>query len=107
MKKLEVQGNNSVHHVYVRGNKYQEPEPEEFYVHFPGGQIGIARCSDNTYWAHITTDDTAPSGENIQQQSNMVDARIDSRGLHASEMDIGDMARPDCYHVAVKFEPPA
>ena len=53
MKMLKVVGTNTCQRIYMRGDKHTESEPEEFYLHFPGGTIGVTRCSNGDYWAHI------------------------------------------------------
>lgn len=103
MKMLEATGNNTMQHIYIKGNK-TTPEPGEFYIHFPGGQIGVSRCSDDAYWAHLNLEDEQQDGEGRIKKSHIIDARIDCKKLHAGEMDIGDMTRPDCYHIAIKIK---
>lgn len=103
MKMLQATGNNTMQHIYLCGDKAQ-PEPGEFYIHFPGGQIGVSRCSDGTYWAHFALEDEKEDGEGRIKKSKIIDARIDCKDLHAGEMNIGDMARADCDHVAIKIE---
>lgn len=103
MKMLEVTGNNTMQHIYVKGDKVK-PEPAEFYIHFPGGQIGVSRCTDNTYWAHFLLEDEKEDGSGREKKSNIIDARIDCTSLHSAESNIGDMTRPDCYHIAVKIK---
>lgn len=36
------------------------PEPVTGVIKFPGGHVEVSRCSDGTYWAHLTV-----SGEKI------------------------------------------
>lgn len=103
MKMLQATGNNTMQHIFIKGN-VAEPEPGEFYIHFPGGQIGVSRCSDGSYWAHLNLEDEKEDGSGREKKSNIIDTRIDCKGLHAGEMSIGDMARPDCYHVAIKIQ---
>ena len=103
MKMLKAIGNNTMQHIYIKGNP-EEPEPGEFYIHFPGGQIGISRCTDGSYWAHLNLEDEKPDGSGREKKSNIVMARVDCKDLHTSEASIGDMARPDCYHIAIKIK---
>lgn len=93
MKLFKATGNNTTQRIYLKGDKQAEQEPEEFYIHFPGGSIGVCRCDDGSYWAHLCRKGKAVGFD---------DARVDCRELHTGEMNIGDLARPDCYHVAVK-----
>lgn len=104
MKRLKVTGNNTCQRIYVRGDKHAEAEPEEFYIHFPGGTIGYARCSDNTYWAHLCLEDNKKDFSDREFKSHVIDARVDCKELHAGEMNTGDMSRSDCYHIAVKVK---
>jgi hypothetical protein len=39
--------------ITFRGDKRQ-PEPSTAVIQFPGGHVEVSRCSDGTYWAHIT-----------------------------------------------------
>ena len=103
MEMLTATGNNTMQHIYIKGDK-TEPEPQEFYIHFPGGQIGVSRCTDGTYWAHLSLEDEKEDGSGRIKKSNIIDARIDCKDLHINEMDIGDMKRPDCYHIAIKIK---
>ena len=102
MRLLKATGNNTTQRIYLRGDK-RHPEPEEVYIHVPGGSIGACRCSDGSYWVHIALEETDENGA-PQKVSGFLDARVDCRNLHASEMDIGHMNRPDAYHVAVRFK---
>ena len=103
MKMLQATGNNTAQHIYLCGDKAQ-PEPQEFYIHFPGGQIGVSRCSNGTYWAHLNLEDEKEDGSGRIKKSKVIDARIDCKDWHIDKMNIGDIARPDCYHVAIKIE---
>lgn len=104
MNMLKVTGNNDMQKVFLKGDK-ANPEPAEFYINFPGGSIGVARCSDGSYWVHINAEENK---EDYSERiiSDIVAARIDCKDLHANEMQIGDLARNDCYHIAVKIRKP-
>ena len=103
MKMLKATGNNTMQHIYIKGDP-AEPEPGEFYIHFPGGQLGVTRCTDNSYWAHFVLEDEKSDGSGREKKSDIIDARIDCEGLHTSQANIGDMTRPDCYHIAIKIK---
>ena len=100
MKMLKVTGNNETQKIFLKGNK-MHPEPAEVYINFPGGSIGVSRCSDGAYWAHINAEEHDDDFNKVT--TDIVAARIDSKQVHASEMNIGDLARKDCYHIAVKI----
>ena len=103
MRMLKVTGNNTMQHIYIKGDP-EEPEPGEFYIHFPGGQIGVSRCSDGTYWAHLNLEDEKEDGSGRKKKSNIIEARIDCKEKGVNEQIVGDMARPDCYHIAIKIK---
>jgi hypothetical protein len=35
----------------------KKPEPSTAVISFPGGEVEVTRCSDNSYWAHIYLED--------------------------------------------------
>lgn len=43
------------------------PEPSCGVIKFPGGFVEVSRCSDGSYYAHVSTDDS----------DNIIDSRID------------------------------
>jgi len=75
-----------------------KPEPIYFKVKFPGGEATVVRTADDDYWVHVTVDHD-PAARPIAAFS---DARLDFRGLHAGEGDLGDFGRDDLYHVAFR-----
>ena len=83
----------------------KRPEPIHFRVMFPGGDIDIVRTTDNEYWAHIRVNRKADGWDPDRQMGRLVDARLDSLSKHASEMNPGDFADPDLYHLAVRIQP--
>lgn len=87
----------------IHGDPKRQPEPESLRIVFPGGEVNLTRCSDGSYWAHITRHESE-LGDDIRPAGRLVDARIDVRGKHASECDAGDFANPETYHVAVRIE---
>lgn len=38
------------------GDKKLGLEPSMGVIAFPGGRVEVSRCSDGTYWAHLTVD---------------------------------------------------
>lgn len=93
----EVQG------VRLEGDR-RNPEPESFRVTFPGGEVDVTRTSDDDYWVHLRVyeneDAVLTDGERVPGQ--VVDARLDIRGKHASETAVGDFDHPGLYHLAVR-----
>ena len=58
-KKLKVTYAEQATMIHIEGDP-SNPEPIHHIVKFPGGEVEIARCSDNqTYWAHIVPHDDA------------------------------------------------
>ena len=107
MKMLEVTGNNSHQKLYLRG-ELEHPEPAEVTLFFPGGHIGVARCSDGKYWAHIQINDADFLANSIDcdfVEGRYSEARIDCRNRPISEMDLGDLKRDDVNHFAIKVQP--
>ena len=100
--KVEQFGDNCMG-VELLGNP-KKPEPDMFLVRFPGGHVEISRTSDNDYWAHVVSylkdDGDVVADESVPGVFS--DCRIDCKGKHAGEMDRGDFARPDAYHVAFR-----
>lgn len=66
------------------------PEPSTGVIKFPGGHVEVSRCSDGTYWAHI----------NVVDGVNIVDGRIDRRGVGCAVSDIPDHETID--HIAIR-----
>lgn len=48
------------------GNK-STPEPSSGIIKFPGGSVEVTRCTDQTYWVHIS----------INENATPCDSRID------------------------------
>jgi hypothetical protein len=90
--------------VRLEGDK-RKPEPDEFRVSFPGGDVSVVRCSDGSYWAHIRVDHEGASMFNPAEDkpAQMVDARVDLVGKPTK-------SNPDClgdpalYHLAIRIE---
>lgn len=90
--------------VRLEGNP-RKPEPGEFRVAFPGGDVAISRCTDGSYWVHVARNraDQTDGLCSYGQVGALTDARIDIDGRHTSELNVGDFANPDTYHVAVRI----
>lgn len=81
-----------------------KPEPEHFRIVFPGGDVEVTRTSDCDAWVHVrvNTKEDADVLEGERRQGCIVGARLDIKGKHASESDLGDFENPDLYHLAVR-----
>ncbi len=98
-----IQMGDSVQGVRLEGNR-AKPEHDEFRVRFPGGDVSVTRCTDGSYWVHVRADHkdhpAQTPGEFIP--SHIKEARLDILGRHTSEVDIGEFADPNLYHLAVR-----
>jgi hypothetical protein len=106
-KDLKFVKDEQAFHFYMQGDKTKQAEPPEVNLHFPGGHIGVARCSDGTYWAHFCLE-----GQNKDDGSydmifkgKLIGLRIDNKDRPISEMNCGDLAKKDFYHLAIKIQP--
>jgi len=61
----------------------RRPEPSTAVIKFPGGHVEVSRCSDGTYWAHVS----------VEGAANVVDSRIDYE--HGTARSVRDMPEPD------------
>ena len=77
-KRFKVVNSEDALTVLIEGDR-RNPEPSTVVVKFPGGHIEVARCSDDTYWAHIQAVDC----------SNIVAGRIDYR--HGASRSVTDL----------------
>lgn len=80
--------------ITFRGDKRQ-PEPSTAVIQFPGGHVEVSRCSDGTYWAHITV--VAPQ--------NTVASRVDYdyEGYSAGLSGLGLPQPEHIQHVAIRI----
>ena len=87
----------------------RNPEPESFRVAFPGGDVDIVRTTNDEYWVHVrvnsSEDVTLLQDEARVIVGQLVDARLDIRGKHQGDTDVGDFADPGLYHLAVRIAP--
>lgn len=92
--------------VRLEGNP-RKPEPDEFRVNFPGGDVSVVRCSDGTYWAHVRVDheNHGMFTTGVDKPHRIVDARLDINGIHAADVNVGDFKNPELYHLAVRIAP--
>lgn len=89
MAKAKVTHSDDAVQITFNGDK-RNPEPSTGVIKFPGGHIEVSRCSDGTYWAHIST----VSGANI------IEGRIDRAGRVQA---VGDLDDADAInHLAIR-----
>ncbi len=100
MLKVERMG-TEVQGVRLKGDP-RSPEPTHFRVQLPGGDVDIVRCDDGSYWVHVRVDGTEEERSLSVPVGGIIDARLDIRGKHASDVDVGDFADPKLYHVALR-----
>lgn len=92
--------------VRLLGDKRQ-PEPSTFLVQFPGGEVEIARTSDDRYWVHVrpnTAEDEVAS-DGAKKAGRLARARVDHSvpgGMVTDGEEIG--FAPTANHVAVLCE---
>jgi hypothetical protein len=93
------------HHIWMMGDKDKQREPGEVTLHFPGGFISLARCSDNSYWIHASVVDRedVDSG-NRAQLGTVIDSRIDLSNKSVNEANNGDLCNEQLEHFAVKIK---
>ena len=90
--------------VELEGNP-AKPEPMHFRVMFPGGDVDVVRCADDTYWVHVRVDHPDHKNNPEERSARLVAARLDVHGKPAHKADVGDFADPDLYHLAVRVAP--
>jgi len=104
MKTLKIEHmGDVVQGIRLRGDK-RNPEPEHVRIAFPGGDVDVVRTTDGEYWVHVrvnSAEDVKVSGSELVA-GELVDARLDIRGKHASECDVGDFGHHRLYHLAVR-----
>lgn len=100
--KVKAMGSN-VLGVELEGNP-KKPEPDEFRVMFPGGDVSVASCTDGSYWAHVRVDHEGHGMFNpgYDKPARISEARLDILGRHTAEVNIGEFADPNLYHLAVR-----
>lgn len=88
--------------VELEGNP-SRPEPIHFRLCLPGADIDVVRADDGTYWIHVHVaredDGWAPHEDGT---ARFIAARLDCLGKASSEAVLGDFARADLYHVALR-----
>lgn len=95
MMGTEVQG------VELRADR-RHPEPEEFRITIPGGDVSVVRTTDCQFWIHVRVNRPEGTANNEGSIGRIVDARLDIHGKHTSDADVGDFENPNLYHLAVR-----
>ncbi len=81
-KRFKIVHSEDAMTVLVEGDR-RNPEPSTVVVKFPGGNVEIARCTDDTYWAHLQ----------VVDGSNIVASRIDYQ--HGAAVSVADLPDGD------------
>jgi len=105
MAKPKIIHSGSTTLITLRGDKTKRQEPDECYINFPGGHIGVTRTSDGAYWAHFTRTRAAQAVPGVDVVGEITDARIDKENEHASARSGAPLMDPEVYHVAMRIEP--
>lgn len=89
--------------VRLEGNP-KKPEPEHFRIVFPGGDMEVARTTDNDYWIHVRVNHPDHGmfvkGEDVP--GKILNARLDLTDRNTVDADVGDFNNPALYHLAVR-----
>jgi hypothetical protein len=102
MQKVKVTDFGSkVQGIELKANK-NSPEPEEFRIKIPGGDVSIVRTTDCQFWVHVRVNRPESTIDLEDSMGRIVDARLDIHGKHASDSDVGDFGHRDLYHLAVR-----
>lgn len=51
----------------------RNPEPTHAIIKFPGGVVEVARCSDGSYWAHLSRDQHAENADDFAVVASRVE----------------------------------
>lgn len=84
MARAEVVHSSDAVTVIFNGDR-RRPEPSTAIIKFPGGHVEVSRCTDGTYWAHLSVADAA----------NIVGSRIDYNPPQAGNCSVADMPHAD------------
>jgi hypothetical protein len=80
------------------GDPNIKPEKPYTIIAFPGGDVEIARTTDNQYWIHLA----------VRDGGEVVDARIDLAGRYADESNAAlrkEIEAGDVTHIAFLVNP--
>lgn len=98
----------AVEGVRIKGDPLR-PEPEAFRIVFPFGFVEVTRAVDgdpNTdYWVHVYVNNPLNKSyccEIDGLKGQIKHARLDQVDKHTSDCNLGDFARAELYHLAVR-----
>ncbi|RRJ97835.1 hypothetical protein Ga0100231_005085 [Opitutaceae bacterium TAV4] len=94
--------------VEITGDR-KNREPASVRIVFPGGHIEVTRATDEdrpAYWVHVYVNRPEAGGHipGETETARFVDARLDQNDKHSAEANLGDFARPQLYHVALRVQ---
>lgn len=98
--KIQRRGDNALG-VDLEGDP-RKPEPIHFRVSFPGGDVDVVRCDNGDYWVHVHVERPGRTSDAEGPYAKLADARLDIEGRHTSDVNVGDFADPNLYHLAVR-----
>jgi len=101
--KIQAMGEN-VLGVRLKGDP-KNPEPIHFRVVLPFGDVDIVRTTTNDYWIHARVNHQDDGDDPYRHFGKFTDARIDLTSEHTANVNTGDFAHPDMYHMAVRLSP--
>lgn len=52
-KQFQIHRSDDATKVIIRGD-IRNPEPSTAVIEFPGGFVEVSRCTDGSYWAHLS-----------------------------------------------------
>lgn len=77
------------------GNK-RTPEPTLGVIKFPGGHIEVSRCSDDSYYVHLS----------VENEVNIIASRIDYNHKGREKNGIpGILDQEKVKHIAIRIKP--
>jgi hypothetical protein len=103
MARAKVVHSEDACEIVFEGNKFKKHEPHTGVITFPGGHVEVTRCSDNTYWAHISiTDGTGDHSKD----GKIIKSRFDYNYETAQKMDKNVVPIPEeqgIEHIAIRI----
>lgn len=81
----------------------RNPEPDHTRIMFPGGEVDVARTTDNEYWVHISINDPElVAYDPFRPTARLVDARADLiNPIDGRPVDLKPVLEK-AYHFAVR-----
>ena len=74
MARFQVVHSQDAATIIIRGDK-RNPEPTSAIIQFPGGCVEVSRCTEGSYWAHVSrteADGDEPGGRVIASRLDYV-----------------------------------